>query len=105
MTRPRAVTSAIDDLAGVLADLRQRVGAVELQAHRHNSPQTALLPAGAIVETLWLTDPLGFLLLDGRTITGGEFIYPALWAVAPGGWKSGSDIILPTDAGKMVRAF
>jgi hypothetical protein len=105
MTRPRAVTNQIDALAALLSDLQTRLQAVELQQHRHNSPQTALVPAGAIVETLWTTDPLGFLLLDGRTITGGEFIYPALWAVAPGGWKSGSDLVLPTEAGKMVRAF
>jgi len=105
MTRPRAVTSPIDTLAAVLADLQTRLQGVELQAHRHNSPQTALVPAGAILETLWTTDPFGYLLLDGRTITGGEFLFPALWAVAPAGYKSGSDLVLPTDVGKMVRAF
>lgn len=105
MSRPRAVTSPIDDLAGVLADLRQRVGTVELQGHRHNSPQTALLPVGAIVETLWTSDPFGFLLLDGRTIPNGDTEFPALWAIAPSGWKSGTDLVLPTEAGKMVRAF
>lgn len=105
MSRPRAVTSPIDALAALLADLQTRVTRAELQAHRHNTAQSALLPAGAIVETLWTTDPLGFLLLDGRTITGGDVLYPALWAVAPVGWKSGSDLVLPTDAGKMVRAF
>jgi hypothetical protein len=54
---------------------------------------------------LWTTDPFGYLLLDGRTITGGEFLFPALWVVAPAGYKSGSDLVLPTDVGKMVRAF
>lgn len=105
MTRPRAVTSPIDALAAVLSDLQTRLQGVELQQHRHNSPQAALLPAGAIVETLWTTDPFGFLLLDGRTIVNGQTLYPALWAVAPVGWKSGSDLVLPTQVGKMVRAF
>ena len=105
MTRPRATTSAIDDLATILADFQQRLVEVALQGHRHNSPQTALLPVGAIVETLWTTDPFGFLLLDGRTIPNGDTEFPALWAIAPGGWKSGTDLVLPTEAGKMVRAF
>ena len=105
MSRPRSVTNPVDALAAILSDLQQRLSQVELQAHRHNTPQTALVPAGAIMETLWVTDPLGFLLLDGRTIPNGDTEFPALWAVAPAGWKSGTDLVLPTDAGKMVRAF
>jgi hypothetical protein len=105
MSRPRATSSPIDSFGAVIADLNARIRTLELNTHRHNTAQSALVPAGAIMETLWTTDPLGFLLLDGRTIAGGEFSFPALWAVAPGGWKSGSDLVLPTDAGKMVRAF
>lgn len=105
MSIPRALSSPVDTLATVLADLSRRLRNVEIPAHRHDVAAAALLPAGAIVETVWTTDPLGFLLLDGRTITGGDLLYPALWAVAPIGWQSGSDLVLPTDAGKMVRAF
>lgn len=105
MSRPRTTSSPVDTFGAVIADLNARIRSLELNTHRHNTAQSALVPAGAIMETLWVTDPLGFLLLDGRTITGGEFIYPALWAVAPGSYKSGSDLVLPTEAGKMVRAF
>lgn len=105
MTKPRANSTPVDRFAAILADLTARLLGVERVAHDHNAAASALLPAGAIVETLWTTDPLGFLLLDGRTIVGGEFLFPALWAVAPVGWKSGSDLVLPTDSGKMVRAF
>jgi hypothetical protein len=105
MTKPRAVSTPVDRLASILADYAARLLGLERVAHSHDAQASALLPAGAIVETLWTTDPLGFLLLDGRTITGGEFIYPALWAVAPGSYKSGSDLVLPTEADKMVRAF
>jgi hypothetical protein len=105
MSRPRTTSSPVDSFAAVIADLNARIRSLELNSHRHNTAQSALVPAGAIMETLWTTDPLGFLRLDGRTIVNGQTLYPALWAVAPGGWKSGSSLVLPTQAGKMVRAF
>jgi hypothetical protein len=105
MTKPRASSTQVDRFASVLADYSARLLGLERVAHSHDAQASVLLPAGSILETLWTSDPFGFLLLDGRTIVGGEFIYPALWSVAPVGWKSGSDIVLPTDAGKMVRAF
>lgn len=105
MSRARAVTRPVDALAGILAEIERRVRSLEIGAHRHDTASAVLLPAGSIVETLWLTDPLGFLLLDGRTIANGDTLYPALWAVAPGGWKSGTSLVLPTSTGKMVRAF
>jgi len=105
MTKPRAVSTQVDRLASILADFSSRLLGVERVAHSHNVAASALVPAGAILETLWTIDPLGYLLLDGRTITGGEFLFPALWAVAPPSYKSGSDLVLPTDTGKMVRAF
>lgn len=105
MSRPRTTSSPVDTFGAVIADLNARIRSLELNTHRHNTAQSALVPAGAIMETLWVTDPLGFLLLDGRTIVNGETLFPALWAVAPGSYKSGSDLVLPTEAGKMVRAF
>jgi hypothetical protein len=105
MSKPRAVTTPIDQLASILSDFAARILGVERFAHAHNAPASALVPPGAILETVWTTDPLGYLLLDGRTITNGEFLFPALWAVAPVGYKSGSDLVLPTEAGKMIRAF
>jgi len=102
--RPRATNTPIEFFAALLSDIQGRISSTEISAHRHDSAASVLLPAGTIVETLWTTDPIGFLLLDGRTIPNGATAYPALWAVA-GIWQSGTDLILPTDVGKMVRAF
>lgn len=104
MIRPRTTPSPVDGLASVLADTQARLQATELNSHRHDSDGSVLLPVGAIVETLWTTDPLGFLLLDGRTIPNGATAYPALWPIAVV-WQSGTDLILPTSVGKMVRAY
>ena len=104
MIRPRTTPSPIDGLASVLVDSQARLQATELNSHRHDTAATVLLPVGSIVETLWTTDPVGFLLLDGRTIPNGATAYPALWSIATV-WQSGTDLVLPTDAGKMVRAF
>lgn len=104
MTRPRATTNPIDFLASLISELQARISSTELSAHRHDSGAAYLLPAGSIVETLWVADPPGYLLLDGRTIANGATTYPALWAVATV-WQSGTNLILPTSAGKMVRAF
>lgn len=104
MSRPRATTSPIDFFAALVADIQARISSTEISAHRHDTASTVLLPVGSIVETLWTTDPTGFLLLDGRTIPNGATAYPALWPIATV-WQSGTDLILPSSAGKMVRAF
>jgi microcystin-dependent protein len=44
--------------------------------------------------------PLGWLLLDGSTISQSD--YPELAAVVPSSWLSGSDIILPNIADSFV---
>jgi hypothetical protein len=105
MAVTRAVTDSVQAFAVLLSDFRQRITKVELTAHTHRSPSNFLTPAGVIVEYIGAVVPDGWLFLDGSTIVGGEFLFPALWAVAPVGWKSGSDIVLPTQAGYMVRAF
>ena len=105
MTISRAQTTALGEFGARIRELAARITAIELVAHSHKTQASFLLPAGAVVEWIGTTAPDGFLLLDGSTITDGENIYPALWAVAPGGWQSGSDIVLPNDPPKMVRAF
>lgn len=104
MSRPRATTNALDGFGALLADLQSRISGTEISAHRHDSTATVLLPVGSIVETLWTTDPTGFLLLDGRTIPNGATAYPALWPIAVV-WQSGTNLVLPSSSGKMVRAF
>jgi hypothetical protein len=105
MTVTRAVTDSVQAFAVLLNDFRQRIGKVEFAAHTHRAPSSLLTPAGVIVEYIGSVAPDGWLFLDGSTVVDGEFEYPALWAVAPAGYKSGSDIVLPTEAGYMVRAF
>ena len=92
-------------MAALLADLARRIRSLEIATHRHDTPRAVLLPVGTIVETLWTTDPMGFLRLDGRTIVNGQTLYPELWAVAPAGWKSGTSLVLPTRANMMVSAY
>jgi len=105
MAVTRAVTDNVQAFAVLLTDIRQRLSKTELVAHTHRSPSNLLTPAGVIVEYIGASEPNGWLFLDGSTVVGGEFLFPALWAVAPPSWKSGSDIVLPTQTGYMVRAF
>lgn len=60
------------------------------------------VPAGSIISTIAAAAPTGFLLLDGSTVSGGQTIYPNLWAVIPAGWKSGANIALPDARGRTV---
>jgi microcystin-dependent protein len=53
-----------------------------------------LVPAGTIRTTLAATADPGWLL-DNQTVVGAQSSYPALWAVAPASWKSGSDLVIP----------
>jgi len=57
------------------------------------------VPAGLISMSLATSVPAGWLELNGQTIVGASGAYPDLWAVAPGGWKSGSDLTLPDMGG------
>jgi microcystin-dependent protein len=53
-----------------------------------------LVPAGTIRTTLAASADPGWLL-DNQTVVGAQSTYPALWAVAPASWKSGSDLVIP----------
>jgi len=95
MTRPRATTSPVDELAATIASMMARIGTLEVSAHSHTTLATQILPVGAIID--WpnaATIPPGFAELDGSTITNGQTLYPVLWSVIPSGWRSGSDIVL-----------
>lgn len=60
------------------------------------------VPVGTIVDYISTTVPTGWLALTGQTITGGQTLYPLLWAVLPAGMKSGSNIILPDTQGRVT---
>ena len=51
-------------------------------------------PVGTFIMGGWPTDPDGYLILDGRTITDGVSLYAALAAMFTA-WVSGNNIILP----------
>ena len=53
-------------------------------------------PAGSIRATIKSTADPGWLLF-GQTVAGAQTLYPALWAVAPAGWKSGANLVIPSD--------
>ena len=61
-----------------------------------------LVPAGTVVATVSASADSGWLLLDGSTVTGAQSSYPALWAVAPNTWKSGSNLVLPNMADRVL---
>ena len=64
--------------------------------------QNLLVPAGTIVATVKSTADTGWLLLNGATITNAQTLYEALWAAVPLSWKSGSSIVLPNMANKLL---
>ena len=62
-----------------------------------------LVPAGTVVATVKSSADTGWLLLNGATVASASSLYPALWAVAPASWKSGTSLVLPTMANKMLE--
>jgi hypothetical protein len=68
--------------------------------------QNLLVPAGTITATIKSTADTGYLLLNGSTITGAEALYPALFAVAPTSWRTGTapnrNLVLPNMANKLI---
>lgn len=68
-------------------------GEIDL-AHLAAEVANQLVPAGTIRTTINTSADTGWLLFN-QTVVGAESTYPALWAVAPAGWKSGSDLALP----------
>lgn len=65
--------------------------------------QSLLVPAGTVVATVNSSADTGWLLLNGATVANAQTLYPALWAVAPSSWKSGSSLVLPNAANRMLE--
>jgi microcystin-dependent protein len=55
-----------------------------------------------IVDYVGTTAPTGWAVMDGSTITGGQTLYPSLWAVLPSVFKSGGNIVLPDTRGRVA---
>jgi microcystin-dependent protein len=54
---------------------------------------------GDLKAGIWSSAPTGWLLM-GQTVTNADTTYPALWAVVPTSWKSGTSLVLPSVAGR-----
>jgi len=67
--------------------------------------QNLLVPAGTIVATIKSTANNGWLLLDGSTVTNAQSLYPNLWAVVPAAWQSGTSLVLPNMANRMLEGI
>jgi hypothetical protein len=59
-------------------------------------------PVGTVRTTGRTTADDGWLLF-GQTVLNAQSIYPALWDVVPVGWRSGSSLVLPNMADRMVE--
>jgi hypothetical protein len=57
------------------------------------------LPSGAIIAGPWESDPSGYLILDGRTLTAAT--YPNVAAAYPS-WVSGGNLVLPNMTGAVL---
>ena len=64
--------------------------------------QQLLVPAGTITATIRSTADAGYLLLNGATIASAESLYPALFPICPASWKSGTSLVLPNMANKLI---
>lgn len=95
-----AVTAAkiADDAVVTAAILNANVTEAKLATAVVNK----LVPAGTITATIRSTADTGYLLLNGATVTSAQSTYPALWAVVPSSWQSGSSLVLPNMANKML---
>ena len=102
MAVSRAIASSVDRFAAKLAAFGERIAVLERSSHRHNTPQTQLQPVGSIQFWIGETAPSGWALLNGQTLTNAETIYPALWAVVPASFKSGTNIVLPDCRGRVM---
>jgi hypothetical protein len=65
----------------------------------------AMMPVGVILDYPSTTAPANWLAMTGQTITNGQTLYPALWAILPGTMKAGSNIVLPDTRGRVTVGF
>lgn len=64
------------------------------------------LPIGSSVDYIGITSPsVKWILAIGQTIVNGQTLYPGFWAIIPASMKSGSSIIMPNMAGKVVVVY
>jgi microcystin-dependent protein len=87
---------------GTITDTNILNGTITLQKLAA-SLQAYLVPAGTISATIRSTADTGWILLDGTPVANAQSLYPALWAVVPASWQSGSTLLIPNMADKMLE--
>lgn len=95
-----AVTNAKIDAAAV--DTAELAANAVTETKLDSAVVSKLLPAGTIAATIKSSADTGWLLLDGSTVASASSTYPALWAVVPVSWQSGTSLVLPNMADKML---
>lgn len=66
----------------------------------------AHMPVGVILDYIGTTAPtVKWLTMVGQVITGGQTLYPDLWAILPASMKSGVDIIMPDTRGRVSVGY
>lgn len=66
------------------------------------SEPAGVVPISGIIPSMTATAIPDWVVLDGSTIVGGATLYPELWDLLPGSWKSGSDIVLADARGRTL---
>lgn len=89
-------------MAANSVDTAELVANAVTEAKLDSAVVNKLLPAGTIAATIKSSADTGWLLLNGATVASADSTYPALWAVAPASWKSGSSLVLPDMANTML---
>jgi len=95
-----AVTNAKIDTGAV--DTPELAANAVTEAKLDSAVVSKLLPAGTIAATIKSSADTGWLLLDGSTVVNAESLYTELWDVVPASWQSGSSLVLPNMANKML---
>jgi len=96
-----AVTAA-KIAAGAVDSAELASGAVTVEKMASDSA-SRLVPAGTVAATVRSSADTGWLLLNGATVANANSSYPALWDVVPASWKSGTSLVLPNMANRMLE--
>jgi hypothetical protein len=91
-----------NDLAVAVNDLQGQIDAlvlndVDLQQQINNLANLVALvgnPTGTVEWGPWTVAPPGYLFM-GASHPNADTLYPALWAIVPASWKSGTTLNLP----------
>ena len=82
--------------AALLASMMRRIAALERAASRREwQPGDIKQTVATVAEEGWL--------FFGQSILNADTLYPALWAVAPASWKSGTSLTLPVLTDRVLR--